>query len=80
MNLYSLLPDTMDTRHAKEQSQSQSQVLLMLTGQRWLMLHEAWRLDVSVLFASAQIPGDQKEEGGSGLVPPAGRDAGDAAR
>lgn len=27
MNLYSLLPDTLDTQHAKEQSQSQSQVL-----------------------------------------------------
>lgn len=27
MNLYSLLPETLDTQHAKEQSQSQSQVL-----------------------------------------------------
>lgn len=41
MNLYSLLPDTLDTQHAKEQSQSQSQVLLMLTAHRWVMLPQA---------------------------------------
>lgn len=40
MNLYSLLPNTLDTQHAKEQSQSQSQVLLMLTAHWWLMLHQ----------------------------------------
>lgn len=41
MNLYSLLPSTLDTQHAKEQSQSQSQVLLKLPAHRWLKLHQA---------------------------------------
>lgn len=41
LNLYSLLPDTLDTQHAKEKSQSQSQVLLMLTAHQWLMLHQS---------------------------------------
>lgn len=37
MNLYSLLPETLDTQHAKEASELQSQV----AAQRWLKNHHS---------------------------------------